>query len=62
MHCRACDALLSDKEATRRATETGEYPDLCDGCLDELDVVDNPFADEEVHDGDSLFDQSVKGE
>jgi len=32
MRCQACDALLSDYEATRKSELTGEYVDLCNHC------------------------------
>lgn len=33
MRCRACDALLSDLESTRRNTATNTYPDMCGPCF-----------------------------
>lgn len=36
MHCRACDALLSDFESTRRNKNTGEFIDLCNSCYQEV--------------------------
>lgn len=38
MRCLSCDCLLSDKEATRKGTHTGEYLDLCDDCLSTTDI------------------------
>ena len=32
MRCIACNALLSDYEATRKSELTGEYVDLCNHC------------------------------
>jgi len=34
MRCRACDDLLSNREATRRTKSTGEFLDLCDRCYE----------------------------
>ena len=34
--CYACDADLSDYEATRKSRVTGEYLDLCDHCFSEV--------------------------
>lgn len=61
MRCKACDFPLSDKETTRRSAETGDYPDLCDNCIDE-EVVESPFASEQVRCSDVLFDVSTKGD
>lgn len=32
MRCKACDTLLTDKEARRKDAETGEFVDLCGEC------------------------------
>ena len=32
MHCKACDALLTEKEATKRDPFSGEFTDLCSDC------------------------------
>ena len=33
MRCIACDALLSEYEATKRAALSGDYVDLCNECI-----------------------------
>jgi len=33
MRCKICDVVLSDHEATRKDTTTGEYLDTCGECL-----------------------------
>ena len=33
MKCRACDDILTDKEAVRKYPETEEFIDLCDECF-----------------------------
>lgn len=33
MRCICCNKNLSDKESTRRAVNTGEYLDMCNGCF-----------------------------
>ena len=33
MRCLCCDKILSDKEATRKGVNTGDYLDMCDGCF-----------------------------
>lgn len=38
MRCYACDKELSDFEATRKSAQTGQYLDLCDSCIDGLDI------------------------
>ena len=64
MRCVACNCVLSDYEATRKGTITGEYLDLCDDCF-------KPIADEVAvivrHDLDHSLDNTegdmdVKGE
>lgn len=36
MHCTICDKNLKDHESVRRHGMTGEFLDLCDGCLREI--------------------------
>lgn len=36
MKCLACDNPLSDREASRKSLNTGEYLDLCDTCLESI--------------------------
>ena len=36
MHCRACDTLLSDFEATRRNANTFDFVDLCNSCFKDV--------------------------
>lgn len=36
MRCLACDCVLTDFEATRKWTRTGEYVDMCDICFNGL--------------------------
>ena len=33
MRCRACDCELTDIESTRKDPQTGEFIDLCGGCM-----------------------------
>lgn len=46
MRCRACDAVLTDYELTRKSAQTGEFLDLCNLCFKEIkgsvDAIDNP--------------------
>lgn len=69
MRCKACDARLTAREATRKCEGTGEYPDLCDNCMstimDDVQLIDNPFfarEEEDDEDGSTTvslgFDQS----
>jgi hypothetical protein len=39
MHCRACDALLSDFEATRKNANTFQFLDLCNYCYNEVKEI-----------------------
>ena len=34
-HCRACDHLLSDREASRTYKDSDEEVELCDPCFEE---------------------------
>ncbi len=57
MRCIACDVRLTPREATRKCVGTGEYPDLCDNCMDtirdDVNLSDNPLhARQEVDDGE----------
>lgn len=36
MHCRCCDRLLSEFEATRKNAQTKEYLDLCKVCFEDV--------------------------
>ena len=54
MRCRACDAALTNKEATRKYASTGEFLDLCDDCFEtiseDIEVVDGHDVPEEDDD------------
>lgn len=45
MRCLACNAELTDYEATRKSSVTKEFVDLCNNCYnsinDDLEVIDN---------------------
>ncbi len=36
MHCRACDKLLTEYQATLKNAVTGQYMDLCKACLEDI--------------------------
>ena len=36
MHCRCCDRLLTEFEATRKKAHTMEYLDLCKVCFEDV--------------------------
>ena len=46
MRCKACNTSLTDYEATRKGSRSGEFLDLCNDCYkcinDDVEVVDNP--------------------
>lgn len=51
MRCVSCNNLLSDREASRKGIFSGEYLDLCDGCIrtiPDLEYEENPFASNKV--------------
>jgi hypothetical protein len=39
MRCCSCDRNLSDFEATRKGAMSGEYLDLCNGCIKGLGIA-----------------------
>ncbi len=45
MRCLSCDVILSDFEATRKYSKSGEFVDLCNKCFstieDDVEVVEN---------------------
>ena len=46
MRCISCDCNLSDRESTRQHLVTGEYLDLCDDCLSDVEeVIAIPHSD-----------------
>ena len=40
MHCKICDALLTDFEATRRNANTNQFLDICNHCFAESGLKD----------------------
>ena len=48
MRCLACNKELSDFEATRKSTETGEYIDLCNTCCGTIKNVVLPEEREDL--------------
>jgi hypothetical protein len=44
MRCLACNRNLTDLECSRKYVESGEYIDLCSGCLFTTDI---PFMENE---------------
>ena len=56
MRCVACDALLSQREDSRRGVFSGRHLDLCDVCFatiaDETPSTETDFSEEEEHDND----------
>jgi hypothetical protein len=72
MHCRACDRLLTEYQATLKNAVTGQYMDLCKVCLEDIkpfvklidrkdliteaDLDDEPDEDSEIDTGVSLED------
>ena len=38
MKCHSCDIILSDFEATRRGKLSGQFLDLCNKCIKDLNI------------------------
>lgn len=59
MRCVACNAVLTDFEATRKSANTGEYIDLCNKCFNTIreevavierkDLMENGDESEETY-------------
>ena len=68
MRCRACNVILSDREASRKFTNHADianpearYIDLCDHCMKDTDLtfVENPFTDDTHYDDDDQQAEST---
>ena len=61
MRCTCCDRLLNDFESTRKSKTTGDYLDMCNGCIssvaDQLETIDRTdFNEGEVPDEEIEFE------
>jgi hypothetical protein len=59
MRCRACDRNLSDFESTRKDHDTGQFVDLCNQCMNDVndDLSTDLFTNDRFdlkHNGDDL--------
>lgn len=62
MHCRICDALLTDFESTRRNANTGDFVDICNVCFSESGLKDiMPTRDRKDLAKESDFDLKTLG-
>lgn len=47
MKCLSCDAILNDREATRKYKKSKQFLDLCDMCFadvaDQIETLENPL-------------------
>lgn len=51
MKCLSCDCILSDREATRKSLNTGEFIDLCNNCFSSIEdevISDVPIETVEI--------------
>ena len=73
MRCICCDVLLTDYESTRKSAITGEYFDMCSGCLRTIknDVLtidrqdlnhDEDFYEDPLNYIDDYLDKNYKEE
>lgn len=64
MRCQCCNRNLSDFESTLKSATTGQYLDICNKCLKDLDiqVIGNNKADTSVplDDDDDLFEEGYE--
>lgn len=56
MRCLACNKALSEFEATRKSTETGEFLDLCNYCYSTIQTVAPSAEREDLRDEETLDD------
>jgi len=63
--CAACNAILTDREMTRRSIFTDEFIDLCSTCLKDTGIItyDNllnigPYDELEKEDGCISYDEA----
>ena len=71
MHCRACDRLLTEYQATLKNAVTGQYMDLCKVCLEDIkpfvklidrkDLITEADLDDEPED-DNMGDLTYTGD
>lgn len=66
MRCLSCNVVLSDREATRKGSVTGEFLDLCDDCLStipDFEYIENPslsnLKPEEFVENDNAVDMEM---
>lgn len=60
MRCVACNAVLTDFEATRKSVNTGDYIDLCNKCFstirDEVSVIERKDLMENGDESETEYD------
>ena len=58
MRCYCCNKVLSSQEATRRFSESQVFVDMCNECLNtiEVDVTDGYTGEDDDYEKDSGFD------
>lgn len=54
MRCVCCNKNLNDYESTLRSAATGDFLDMCNGCLDGLDI--DTVGREDLSPYDDAFD------
>jgi len=58
MKCLSCDVVLTDTEATRKYDDFEEFIDLCDKCLEGLEIGETDDGENEDGTGCSDFDEN----
>lgn len=51
MRCLVCNAVLSPYESTRRFSDSEEYVDLCNECINGMDEEVGTFGRADLYDG-----------
>ena len=54
MRCYCCNKILTPQESTRKFADSGEYTDMCNACLDTIDVSTEDGYIEEHTDEEGL--------
>ena len=62
MHCRACDVLLNDFEATRRNANTFDFVDLCNSCYSEVKHIIPAIERKDLMTSDDYDDLNTQNE
>lgn len=58
MRCVSCNCVLTDFEATRKSTITGDYIDMCNRCFSTIAEDVNVIERDDLNEGDDNVHES----